>query len=95
MRELVGKAPRDRLFRVKDRNTGEFMSIYTPSYRACPRKCGNIINNYKECKHTKCPCTDKLYSFCFICLELYENGKWPCGSWNQFCGTVAPNQQLG
>ena len=60
---------------LKDKTTKEWITVKTPSYRACPRKCGNIINNHKGCKHTRCPCMQMKYSFCFVCLALNEKPK--------------------
>ena len=92
-RDLLENGQLTRKFSVRDKKTGNLTDIFTPEYRACPRECGNIINNYTACKHTQCPCVNMAYSFCFICLGLYENDKWPCGSYSDYCGITAPPQK--
>jgi hypothetical protein len=90
MRFLLKNCLETREFSLK--KDGNYVKVKTPTHRACP-KCFFIIENYKCCKHTKCPCTPIGESFCFVCLSTRSESGWPCGSYSSFC-QVAPRQVL-
>ena len=90
-RELVATAPLTRSFQLYEEDTGELITVMAPSCRACPN-CGIIVESSDGCKHTPCACRGFEYTFCYVCLALETDEEWPCGSFSQYCGLVAPNQ---
>ncbi len=67
--------------------------VMVPQFRACPRPgCNQIIENTKNCKHTRCLCQNNNYSFCFVCLSI--GPPWTCGGSYDYCGKVAANQKI-
>jgi len=80
--------------KIKSLSSEDFIYSNTsmPSIRACP-KCDTLIEHTQNCKHMQCVAC-KFY-FCFICLGIKENEKWPCskqGAYEQ-C-SLAPKQTL-
>eukprot|EP01084_Bolivina_argentea_P157359 274241_1 len=60
-----------------------------PKYRACPG-CLSLIEHVTACKHMDCEKKNCKTSFCFICLEVKKDGRWPksCGEsagYNNLC----------
>ena len=65
----------------------------TPQYRACPH-CSCIIEHREACKHMQCKSCSR--SFCWVCLSVKDQqGNWPCGKYNEYCGKVAQKQKVG
>lgn len=76
---------------IIDPETGLEINITIPVIRLCP-KCNLPIEHVSGCKHMKCfHCNSE---FCWICLGFFERKMWPCGNYNQYCGTIAPIQQV-
>jgi len=71
-------------------SSAKWFPVKMPSIRACPG-CLFLIEHKRECKHMACPACKT--SFCFVCLGLKKDGKWPCGTHETKCST-APRQQL-
>ena len=70
--------------------TMEYSSVVCPSMRACPN-CSALIEHAGKCKHMACPqCKQK---FCFVCLGLFKDEKWHCGTYKEKC-PVAPRQTV-
>ena len=62
-----------------------------PEIRACPR-CMTRMKHIGSCKHMRCVVCQK--EFCFCCLSLKTEGKWPCGNHTVKC-IVKERQQFG
>lgn len=82
------------MYRKGDENNKFLVKV--PNLRVCPR-CGLMIMNTIDCKHTRCLCMSnkkQIYSFCFVCLSLAptDGSNWKCGGIYEYCGFVAPNQ---
>ena len=65
----------------------QVIGVSCPSIRLCP-KCGCRIEHERDCKHMKCPNTDCLTEFCFICLRTKQSGAWQCGSYKDKCAVA-------
>ncbi len=69
---------------------GEEVVVRVPQMRLCP-SCGLLIEHNEGCKHMRCYNCKK--EFCWVCLALLKK-TWPCGSYSEYCGLVAPVQQI-
>jgi LSD1 subclass zinc finger protein len=70
---------------------GEDLTVSIPCIRFCPG-CRIPIEHISGCKHMKC--FNCKLEFCFVCLAILKR-TWPCGNFNEYCGTVADVQKLG
>ena len=77
MFQVVTNSPQDRVFKLKVGGVAQDYS--TPKFRTCPH-CSQLIEHVDACKHMSCKNCEK--NFCWVCLSIQKDGKWPCGKFN-------------
>mmetsp|Transcript_54439 Transcript_54439/g.87016 ORF Transcript_54439/g.87016 Transcript_54439/m.87016 type:complete len:215 (-) Transcript_54439:31-675(-) len=53
-----------------------YLHCKIPQFRACPT-CLAPIEHIDRCKHMDCQARNCKTAFCFICLAVKKDGKWP------------------